>query len=361
MTTTKVQPPRKLTEDEDLDSFEDWWFQVECYYSRDAKFADFFDKKLTWTSRSDRNRGLESAEVCSNLNTLLRALATYTSGPYVKNELLDATKSLKDVRRVFLKFLEIEVTDHSLLNYYSLTRRANERPLVYYHRLRYHILQHQLPTGTRISPSKTLDQDDTVSASMERFIIMEWLYRLDSRLIKFIQEKFATELSSSSTYLLSAVESLAKNVDKYITQLDSMSTVNLLPTQDQFSPSMHKGPDVRYQEEDNDNSGIMFNRSGFKPRSNRGGFGRGQPRPPFQQRPRQNLSRQPNKNCKCEFCYMQVRGQGKNYDYNHDISNCPHMIARFSKINLALEQESDQEREDENQEFEDFYSDTTSL
>ena len=35
MTTTKVQPPRKLTDVEDLDSFEDWWFQAECYYSRD--------------------------------------------------------------------------------------------------------------------------------------------------------------------------------------------------------------------------------------------------------------------------------------------------------------------------------------
>ena len=43
MTTTKVQPPRKLTDEEDLDSFEDWWFQAECYYSRDQKFSEFFD------------------------------------------------------------------------------------------------------------------------------------------------------------------------------------------------------------------------------------------------------------------------------------------------------------------------------
>ena len=304
MTTTKVQPPRKLTEDEDLDSFEDWWFQVECYYSRDAKFADFFDKKLTWKLRSDENRGLDSAEKCTNLNTLLRALATYTSGPYVKNELLDETKSLKDVRRVFLKFLEIEVTDHSLLNYYSLTRRANERPLVFYHRLRYHILQHQLPSGTVVPPGKSLDKDETVSATMERFIIMEWLHRLDSRLIKFIQEKFATELSSSSTYLLSAVEPLAKNVDKYITQLDTASAVNLLPTQGPYSPSIHNSPEVQYQEEELD-SGVMFNRNGFRPRSNRGSY-RGQQRSQSQPRPKQSFPRQSSKDSKCEFCYMQV-------------------------------------------------------
>ena len=95
MSTTKIQPPRKLTEDEDLDSFEDWWFQVECYYSRDAKFSEFFDnKKLTWKVRTEENRGLASADQATNLNTLLRALATYTSGRYVKNELLDDTRSL---------------------------------------------------------------------------------------------------------------------------------------------------------------------------------------------------------------------------------------------------------------------------
>ena len=182
MSTTKIQSPRKLTEEEDLDSFEDWWFQVECYYSRDVKFSEFFDdKKLTWKERSEQHRGLTSADQATNLNTLLRALATYTSGPYVKNELLDDTRSLKDVRKIFLRFLEIEVTDLSLLNYYSITRRPSERPLVFYHRLRYHILQHHLPEGTVISPTKTLKSDEVLSTTMERFIIMEWLHRLDIR------------------------------------------------------------------------------------------------------------------------------------------------------------------------------------
>ena len=62
------------------------------------------------------NRGLRKEEDATNLNTFLSALATYTSGPYVKNELLDETRSLKEVRRVFFRFLEIEVTDHSFLN-----------------------------------------------------------------------------------------------------------------------------------------------------------------------------------------------------------------------------------------------------
>ena len=51
---------------------------------------------------------------------------------------------------------------------------------------------------------------------------------------------------------------------------------------------------------------------------------------------------------------MQAKGQGKPVEYNHDISNCPHMIAKFSKINLtsAPDQESDTE---DNQEYVSFY------
>jgi hypothetical protein len=344
MSTTKIQPPRKLTEEEDLDSFEDWWFQVECYYSRDVKFSEGFDdKKLTWKERSEEHRGLASAEHATNLNTLLRALATYTSGPYVKNELLDDTRSLKDVRRIFLRFLEIEVTDHSLLNYYTITRRPSERPLVFYHRLRYHLLQHHLPEGTVISPTKTLGSDEVTSTTMERFIIMEWLHRLDIRLVKFVQEKFSAELSASSTYLLTMVDSLAKNVDKYITQMDNTS-VNFLPGQG-MNPSMHGAED----EEGN----VLVNRGGYgNRRSFRGGFTGGRQQQP-QQFQRSKFSspfpRQPPPGPR------QPRCQARSLDYNHDITNCPQLISKFSKVNLTEGQESDQE-ENENLEYEEFYS-----
>ena len=51
---------------------------------------------------------------------------------------------------------------------------------------------------------------------------------------------------------------------------------------------------------------------------------------------------------------MQAKGQGKTVEYNHDISNCPQMIAKFSKINLTTvpDQESDT---GDNQEYVNFY------
>ena len=78
MTTTKVQPPRKLTENEDNDSFDDFWFQVICYYSRDVAFkAIFEDPNYIWQASNVQHRGLQNATQAANLNTLLRDLATY--------------------------------------------------------------------------------------------------------------------------------------------------------------------------------------------------------------------------------------------------------------------------------------------
>ena len=43
MSIAKLQPPRKLTDEEDLDSFEDWWFQVISYFSKDPNFKEILD------------------------------------------------------------------------------------------------------------------------------------------------------------------------------------------------------------------------------------------------------------------------------------------------------------------------------
>ena len=223
MTSTKVQPPRKLTENEDNDSFDDFWFQVVCYYSRDTAFSPIFDDpKYAWQGKSVENRGLADATKAANLNTLLRALATYAAGPYIRSNIIDNTTCLDDVRKEFMKYLEIELTDFTALEWYDLKRRPTERPLVFYMRLKYHMSKHLLKKG-QVVDGEALPVDETLTPSMERFIVMEWLHRLDERLPKYVREKFSTELSSGSTILINKVETLARNVDQYITLLNSSS------------------------------------------------------------------------------------------------------------------------------------------
>ena len=212
MTTTKIPPPRRLTESEDIDSFDDWWFQVECYYSRDENFRDFFNTPgFSWQSKSVQNRGLASEQKAGNLNSLLRAIATYTVGPYIKTNITDKATSLAEVKEEFLKFLQIEVNDLTAMSWFEIQRKQTERPLVFYHRLRYHMTKHLVRKNVRID-GIALPSDEKLSPSLERLIVMEWLHRMDTRLIKFVQEKFSTELSAGSNVLTTMIETLSKNI-----------------------------------------------------------------------------------------------------------------------------------------------------
>ena len=49
MSVAKLQPPRKLTDEEDLDTFEDWWFQFISYFAKDRAFKVVLDDpNFTW-------------------------------------------------------------------------------------------------------------------------------------------------------------------------------------------------------------------------------------------------------------------------------------------------------------------------
>ena len=82
--------------------------------------------------------------------------------------------------------------------------------------------------------------DETLSPSFERRIVMEWLQHMDPRLIKFVQEKFSTELNAGSNVLFTMVNTLSKNIDSYIAILKaSRANVAVSPP----NPSITDSPD----------------------------------------------------------------------------------------------------------------------
>ena len=85
---------------------------------------------------------------------------TYALGPYIKQNILENTRSLDDVKREFMKLLEIDLSDSNFMNFYDVKRRVNERPLMFYHRLRYHAVN-----------GLALQEDEKLQPTMERVII----------------------------------------------------------------------------------------------------------------------------------------------------------------------------------------------
>ena len=341
MTSTKVQPPRKLTENEDNDSFDDFWFQVICYYSRDEAFKPIFDDpKYKWQATSEEHRGLADANKAANLNTLLRALATYAAGPYIRSNIIDNTTCLQDVRKEFMKYLEIELTGFTALEWYEIKRRPTERPLVFYMRLKYHMSKHLLKTGDKVQGT-ALTADEPLTPSMQRFIIMEWLNRLDERLVKFVKEKFSTELSSGSTILIDMVETLARNVDHYITLLNNPSDINAVsfanPSYQNQETAPFDNAMVGYQLSRGGRSFRGSQSRGFTPRNRGGGGGRG-----FQFGRGRGAAVPQRGQRDCVYCYMEYRN-GRSIDYRHPINSCTELSRMFGAVNYVETQYEEEE------------------
>ena len=145
MSVSKLQPPRKLTDKEDLDTFEDWWFSSPTLQKMKVVLDD---PDFTWEATTVQNRGCTSTEICSKLTSLLRSMATYAAGPYIKDIIMKDTRCVSDVKRELRKFLEIELSDLTLLDFDKIQRKPSERPLRFYYKLRHHQVQHLLPKGT---------------------------------------------------------------------------------------------------------------------------------------------------------------------------------------------------------------------
>lgn len=354
MTTTKVPPPRKLTENEDNDSFDDFWFQVTCYYSRDEAFKQIFDDpNYVWQAPEILHRGLSDSKAAANLNTLLRALATYAAGPYIRTNILEKATSLNDVKKEFMKYLEIDLTDLTALDWFDIKRRPSERPLVFYMRLRYHMSKHLLKQGDSYR-SDVMEKNETLTPSMERLIVMEWLYRLDERLVKFVKEKFATELSSGSAVLITMVETLARNVDHYIMIMNNPADIEAVsysnPSPHTLETVVDDSPRINFQVSRGGRRNFQPRNRGTRTRSFNGRYNSQRSRS-F----RGNRSNQVQQHCL--YCYMEFRNGGAN-NYRHPINDCPLLSQMYGNVNFIESEHEAVETHPYDDLIEDFVGDT---
>ena len=164
---------------------------------------------------------------------------------------------------------------------------------------------------------------------------MEWLHRMDPRLIKFVQEKFSTELSAGSTVLSTMVETLAKNIDQYITILNTSGSASIgaVSISSPHNPS-YTCDDGTYEQEAIIGYQSSFRGSGSRGRGFRGdgGYrGRGsQPRRSFQ--PQRGRGGRTNSSS-CEYCYIQSKT--RSVDFRHPIERCPEMAAMHGSVHIV--------------------------
>ena len=186
-----------------------------------------------------------------------------------------------------------------------------------------------------------------------------------------MQEKFATELNYGSSTLLALVETLAKNMDTYISGLNRGGAVQMVTPQpaeppvtwpeqylsgDGYQPfefggnhvDLPQAGDVSFASRGRGQfsqpfrpRGGQFSSRGFNPRFQ-------QPRPHPQFRPRGAFSSNSGGSFArqsgpvCEYCYLQVQTRkAPHLDYHHNISSCDQVNQMQSRSRVGYTEQAD--------------------
>ena len=157
---------------------------------------------------------------------------------------------------------------------------------------------------------------------------MAWLHRMDPRLIKFVQEKFSTELNAGSNILITMVETLSKNIDSYIAILNASRAVGAvsLPNPSSIdSPDQQEARVALHGAYRSGAHGGFHGKAGFPDRGL-------QPRRGFQSRQKDSGRENQSSFSSCEYCYIQ--SMTRNIDFNHPIASCPEMAALHGSVEI---------------------------
>ena len=154
-TSVKAQRPVRLSEEENLTSFEDWKNNLIFYINQEKSFASFLKPDARWTKASDAdiNRGV-AAEVLPSLNNFLGVIAGLAP-PLLHGDIIDDSTRLDDILNLISAYYQLAPSEATFLKFSSIKRELVggnvERPIHLYLRLRQFICDNLLLSGGKIT------------------------------------------------------------------------------------------------------------------------------------------------------------------------------------------------------------------
>ena len=195
ITQPRALLPRRLDQQESLNSLNQWVITFKNFYRRCAYYGYFLQPNVTW-STDPTNRGFpaetdglkRSSEILSNdLEGFLNTLAGYLPFDYVADKLCSETSSLKSVLQVIYEIYDLELTTTNFLDYASMTRNQDESYRGFYNRLVGFVRQH-LPQETYEADGvRSPTGGEKLSISLLDAISIHWLLAIDRRLVTISQ------------------------------------------------------------------------------------------------------------------------------------------------------------------------------
>ena len=329
VTQPRALIPRRLDQQETLNSLNQWIITFKNFYRRCSYYGYFLQPGIRWNA-DETDRGLmeeqtglkrSPALLSSDLEGFLQTLSGYLPFDYVASKLCTETTDMKSVWQIIYEIYDLEITTTNFLDYASMTRNQDESYRGFYNRLVGFVRQHLPQTSYEADGVKSPTTGEHLSISLLDAVTIHWLLTIDRRLISIVKTELATDLKTKRMCQL--VKQIAPNIDEWLqryNQNDMVSTVTsqqatqVLPATSNETPIMAIVQRLEKLE------------MGAKERSYRGRF-----------RPKSTF----RKPVTCGHCTYINRQLGANLDTKHSPKSCPKQQLSINILEMTEQEEID--------------------
>ena len=231
-TQPRVPMPRKLEQQETLQSLNQWRTTFKTYYRRCPYFSYFMQPGITWTNGQDRGftanetTGLKRTPpvLASDLESLLECLGGFLPFDYVPDKLKNESTDMQTAWEIIYEIYDAEINTAHYLDFASMTRLPQETYRNFFNRLVGFVQQH-LPKGQLSAEGVTSPvRGEQLTIGLLDSIAVHWLLSIDKRLISIIKTEFSAELKTKR--LCQLIKQIATNVDELLAGYSHQDTIN---------------------------------------------------------------------------------------------------------------------------------------
>ena len=194
--------PRKLEQQETLQSLNIWRGVFRNYYRRCQFYGLFLLPTTTWDNTENRgftageNTGLKRniATLASDLEGFLECIGSYLPFDYVSDKLKNESTSIASVWDIVYEIYDAEIDTSTYLDYATMSRQPDETYRNFYNRLVGFCRQHLPTERVEAEGVRCPNGGETLTIGLLDSIAIHWLNTIDKRLINIIKTEFAAEL-----------------------------------------------------------------------------------------------------------------------------------------------------------------------
>ena len=228
--------PRRLEQQENLQSLNQWKSVFRNYYRRCPYNSFFLQPTTSWDNSESRGftapepSGLkrDALTLAADLDGFLECVGSYCPFDYVSDKLKSESRNVQSVWDILFEIYDLELNTSNYMDYATMTRDTDETYRGYFNRLVGFVRQHLPRNAVHAEGVSSPNTGEELTIALLDSIAIHWLLNIDKKLVGIVKTEFAAELKTKR--LCQMVKTIAQNIDELLLRYNSKDQVSLVQT-----------------------------------------------------------------------------------------------------------------------------------